>query len=41
MPVFQAFDADGNSLGRTRVDRFGDNAAGGGTEEDRFFGVVN
>jgi hypothetical protein len=37
---FEAFDADGNSLGVTGATDLGDADRAGGTAEDRFFGVV-
>lgn len=37
---FEAFGADGSSLGTLAVDALGDGSANGGTAEDRFFGVI-
>ncbi|NEO84066.1 MAG: S8 family serine peptidase [Spirulina sp. SIO3F2] len=36
---FEAFDANGQSLGTKIIKNFGDNDASGGTNEDRFLGV--
>lgn len=39
--VFEAFGAGGNSLGVLSANNLGDGLAGGGTPEDRFFGIVD
>ncbi|MEC4866149.1 MAG: S8 family serine peptidase [Jaaginema sp. PMC 1078.18] len=38
--IFEAFDNNGNSLG-TRTINYGDNSWDGGTDEDRFLGVIH